>query len=197
MARAFTHSARDFIRRPAPWDIDVEADWHSAARTGRSLNAYAIAAEGGYTFPCATLKPRASVGVDLASGSADGTHRFNQLFPPQYLYLGHMYVLGRENVIDVHPEFSLGLPHDVTLYAAEHIFWRQNTNDAAYNLNGGRKSAPRALPVPPRSATNSTSTSPGKSSATSFGTLATPTSSPARSSRKPGSIRTWISHIPR
>jgi len=140
-AGIYTFGSR-FHTTPAPWDVDIEADWQTGRANGRYLNAYAFAAEGGYTFPCTTVTPRAALGFDLASGSADGTNRFHQLFPPQYLYLGHMYVLGRENIIDVHPEFSIGFPHDVTLYAAEHIFWRQNTGDAAYNLNGGVVRAP-------------------------------------------------------
>lgn len=126
-----------FHTTPAPWDADVEADWQFGRSDSHTLNAYAIAAVGGYTFSGVTFSPHVWTGLDLASGSPDGSHRFNQLFPPQYLYLGHMYVLGRQNVIDVHPGASLALPHDVTLAAEEHVFWRQNSRDAAYNLNGG------------------------------------------------------------
>ena len=53
------------------------------------------------------------------------------------MYLGHMYVVGRQNLIDVHPGISLSLPHDVTLSAEEHVFWRQNASDSVYNLTGG------------------------------------------------------------
>ena len=73
----------------------------------------------------------------MASGSSDSAHRFNQLFPPQYLYLGHMYLLGRENLIDLHSGLKLNLTKDLFLSAEEHIFWRQNTRDAPYDLNGG------------------------------------------------------------
>jgi hypothetical protein len=126
-----------FHTTPRPWDMDVEADWQFGRFNSERLCAYSIAAEGGYTFSKMALSPRAWLGFDLASGSGSGAHRFNQLFPPQYMYLGHMYVLGRQNLIDLHPGISLSLPHDITLAAEEHVFWRQNSSDSLYNLTGG------------------------------------------------------------
>ena len=92
--------------------------------------------------------PRASLGIDTASGSPNTAHRFNQLFPPLYLYLGHIYFFGRENIIDLHPGLTFNLTKDLTLSADEHIFWRQNTHDGVYSLtsalvrgNGGSTAA--------------------------------------------------------
>src|SRR5262249_40883812 len=79
--------------------------------------------------------PRAGVGLDLASGSANPAHRFNQLFPPQYLHLGHMYLFGRQNLIDLHPELTFNLTEDLHLDLAQHFFWRQNAGDALYDLH--------------------------------------------------------------
>ena len=121
---------------PVPWDFDLEANWQFGSRDSRGICAWSFAAEAGYTFTNVRFTPRASLGVDVASGSADPAHRFNQLFPPQYLHLGHMYLFGRENIIDLHPGLTLNLTDDLTLTAAEHMFWRQNTGDAAYDLNG-------------------------------------------------------------
>jgi hypothetical protein len=121
---------------PGPWDMDLEADWQFGRYGDQSICAYSIAAEAGYTCANWLFMPRAALGLDVASGSPDPAHRFNQLFPPQYLYLGHMYLFGRENIIDLHPELTFNLPHDMTLDIAQHFFWRQNTHDAVYNLNG-------------------------------------------------------------
>jgi len=126
-----------FHSTPAPWDMDVEGDWQFGRFDSQRLCAYSIAAEGGYTFSNIIFSPRAWLGFDLASGSGSGAHRFNQLFPPQYMYLGHLYALGRQNLIDLHPGVSLSLRHDITLSAEEHIFWRQNSSDGLYNLTGG------------------------------------------------------------
>lgn len=120
---------------PGPFDFDVEPDYQFGKYSSSHVNAYAVAAEGGYTLADLAAPTRLSVGVDLASGSADPRHRFNQLFPPQYMYLGHMYIFGRENLIDLHPELAVWPTKDVEVSLAQHFFWRQNTNDTAYNLS--------------------------------------------------------------
>lgn len=122
---------------PGAWDFDLEADWQFGNVGDRALCAYAVAAEAGYTFHDIRFTPRAAVGFDLASGSANPAHRFNQLFPPTYTYLGHMYLFGRQNIMDLHPELTFNLTDDITLDIAHHIFWRQNAGDALYNLSGG------------------------------------------------------------
>jgi hypothetical protein len=119
---------------PGPWDLDLEADWQFGRLGGREINAYSLATEAGYTFANTKFTPRLSLGFDLASGSSNPASRFNQLFPPQYLYLGHMYLFGRENLIDLHPGVRVNLTPSLSLQADEHIFWRQNTNDGVYNL---------------------------------------------------------------
>lgn len=118
------------------WDFDLEADWQLGNYDSRAICAYSIATEAEYTFSRLKFTPRVSLGFDLASGSSNPAHRFNQLFPPQYLYLGHLYLFGRENIIDLHPAVSLNLAEDVTLWIADHLFWRQNVNDAVYDLKG-------------------------------------------------------------
>jgi len=121
---------------PGPWDFDLEPDWQFGHAGGRAICAYSVAIDGGYTFQTQPTAPRAGLGFDIASGSPNAAHRFNQLFPPTYLYLGHMYLFGRENLIDLHPELTLHLTDDLRLDLAQHFFWRQNTSDAVYNLSG-------------------------------------------------------------
>lgn len=135
-SQTYTVGAR-FHTTPGQWDFDIEADWQLGRLGSENINAWGLAAEAGYTFSNIALSPRASVGIDMASGSADGTERFNQLFPPQYLYLGHIYLFGRQNLIDLHGGILFNLTSTVTLSLDEHIFWRQNTHDAIYDLNGG------------------------------------------------------------
>jgi hypothetical protein len=122
---------------PGAWDFDVELDQQLGRFDGDAISAWAAAGEAGYTFSQWTFSPRASLGVDIASGSPDPAHRFNQLFPPTYMYLGHIYLFGRENIVDVHPGLKFDLTSSVVLQLDEHVFWRQNTHDAVYNLAGG------------------------------------------------------------
>lgn len=128
--------------KPGNWDLDLEADWQFGQYNSSSIDAYSIAIEAGYTFNQIKFTPRAALGFDLASGSANPAHRFNQLFPPLYTYLGHLYLFGRENIIDLHPELSLNLTDSVTFSLADHVFWRANTNDAVYNLDSAAVRAP-------------------------------------------------------
>lgn len=131
----FTLGVRPHLN-PGNWDLDLEADWQFGNIGDHAISAYALATEAGYTFNDLHYTPRAGIGFDLASGSADSAHRFNQLFPPLYLYLGHLYRFGRQNIMDLHPEVSVNLTDAITLSAAEHLFWRQNTHDGVYDLTG-------------------------------------------------------------
>ncbi len=126
-----------FSTKPAPWDFDVEADYQFGQYESDEIAAWSIATAAGYTMESWTFSPRASVGLDAASGSPFGSGRFNQLFPPTYTYLGHIYLFGRPNVIDAHAGLDFHFNDKLALYAAQHIYWRQNTNDGLYNLNGG------------------------------------------------------------
>ncbi len=133
---------------PAPWDTDCEFDYQFG-RTGSSggqISAYSVALDGGWTFD-APLAPRVNLGFDIASGD-NGTGntnltRFNQLFPLGHSYLGYIDVVGRENIIDLHPGLTVTLLQDnpigksMSFKAENHIFWRQNTNDALFNAAGG------------------------------------------------------------
>jgi hypothetical protein len=134
-ADTYTAGAR-FHTTPRPWEFDVELDWQFGQVGGESLAAWSFAGEIAYTFESLAATPRAWVGLDVASGSADGRHTFNQLFPPQYNYLGHLYVFGRENLIDAHAGLSLHLTPQITLSAEHHFFWRQNTDGPIFNLKG-------------------------------------------------------------
>ncbi|MDB5295546.1 MAG: hypothetical protein JWO31_1529, partial [Phycisphaerales bacterium] len=103
--------------------------------------------EGGYTFAAAPLKPRVYFGFDAASGDDDpndrDSERFNQLFPLGHAYFGYIDVIGRSNIIDVHPGVELALLENrsfakkVALRADYHLFWRYSTDDAVINAGGG------------------------------------------------------------
>jgi hypothetical protein len=135
-ADTYTIGAR-FVTRPRPFDFDIEGNYQFGSFEGDSLSAWSLATEGGVTFESIMLTPRASVGFDIASGAPDPDGRFNQLFPPTYMYLGHLYLFGRPNIIDAHVGLDFHLTRDLTLFTAEHVFWRQNTDDGLYNLTGG------------------------------------------------------------
>ena len=142
----YTVGAR-FSANPKPWDFDIEADYQFGTAGKGDVSAWSFATEGGYTFQDCPLTPRAFLGFDVASGDqnpADPDRQtFNQLFPLSHLYFGYLDVIGRQNIIDLHPGVEVGLVQDkawakkVTLRGEYHLFWRQSDDDAVYNAAGG------------------------------------------------------------
>jgi hypothetical protein len=141
----YTVGAR-FSSTPKPFDLDVEADYQFGKFGSGDISAWAVAAEGGYTFEAVPTSPRVFVGFDAASGDdtpGDGDlQTFNQLFPTGHPFFGYIDVVGRQNIIDVHPGAEITPLHDkpwakkVTLRGEYHTFWRQSGDDALYNDAG-------------------------------------------------------------
>jgi hypothetical protein len=135
-----------FSGKPAPFDFDAELDYQFGQYNHGDLNAYSVSLVGGYTMT-AVLTPRIFVGFDYASGDNDRAdadrQTFNQLFPTGHMYLGYIDMVGRQNIIDIHPGVDFTLCKDrpnvksLTLRAEYHQFWRASTDDAVYNAAGG------------------------------------------------------------
>lgn len=131
---------------PKPFDFDVEVMYQFGDSGTNDINAYALAIEGGYTFDT-TWSPRVYLGFDYASGDDnpnDGEKgTFNQLFPLGHAYFGYIDVIGRQNIMSIHPGVQLTFVKDrpyaksVKLRADYHWFWRAETSDALYNAGGG------------------------------------------------------------
>jgi hypothetical protein len=138
---------------PKPFDFDVELDYQFGRFGSQNISAYSIAAEGGYTVAGCPMTPRIYLGFDLATGNDNPDGRgtfgtFNQLFPLGHAYFGYIDVIGRQNIIDLHPGAELTLLQNarlakkVTLRTDYHLFWRENENDAVYNVLAGAASTP-------------------------------------------------------
>lgn len=136
-----------FASAPKPWDIDVEADYQFGQSGTGNISAWSFAVEGGYTLLDCPLKPRGYLGFDIASGDDNAakpdSQRFNQLFPLGHAYFGYIDVIGRQNIVDLHPGVELTLLENqsfakkIALRTDYHIFWRQNENDGVFNAAGG------------------------------------------------------------
>ena len=136
-----------FYTNPKPWDFDVEAAYQFGDFGDGDISAWMFATEGGYTFADLPLTPRPYIGFDIASGDDDPTdgdlETFNQLFPLGHAYFGYIDVIGRQNIIDVHPGVEITLLADkpnikkLSLRGDYHLFWRQSEDDAVYNVAGG------------------------------------------------------------
>ena len=141
----YTLGAR-LTSNPKPLDLDVEADYQFGRFGSGDISAWALAAEGGYTFVGAAFSPRPFLGVDLASGDRhpnDGElNTFNQLFPTGHPHLGYIDAVGRQNIIDlrggveVTPLENRPWAKKAAVRTEYHMFWRQRDGDALYNSGG-------------------------------------------------------------
>ncbi|MDP9173247.1 MAG: alginate export family protein [Planctomycetota bacterium] len=139
---------------PKPFDFDIEPDYQFGDYGGGNISAWSIATEAGYTVANAPLSPRPFIGFDAASGDRTPhngkLNTFDQLFPTGHLFFGYIDVIGRQNILDLHPGVELSLlknqPYakSLTLRTEYHQFWRESNQDAVYNVGGGvlRASAP-------------------------------------------------------
>ncbi len=135
-----------FYTNPKPIDFDVEAAYQFGDFGAGDISAWMVSTEAGYSFADAALTPRLFIGFDYASGDDDPTDAdlgtFNQLYPLGHAYLGYADLIGRQNIIDVHPGFELQLAKDaryvkkLSLRADYHIFWRASDDDGVYNAAG-------------------------------------------------------------
>jgi hypothetical protein len=133
-----------FISNPKPFDYDFEADYQAGRFHGQAVQAFSVAAIGGYALEEAPFTPRAFLGLDLASGG-DRSHpgnAFDQLFPSGHDQFGIIDAIGRQNVMDVHPGMTLTLLKNkpgirqLTLLAQYRQFWRESNQDAVYTSSG-------------------------------------------------------------
>jgi alginate export protein len=129
---------------PKPFDFDLEPDYQFGRFNGQATHSFSVAAIGGYTFEKMMLRPRTFLGFDIASG---GRHNnpgdaFDQLFPSGHDKFGIIDAIGRQNIIDVHPGFTLSLLENkrgaerLTLLAQYRQFWRESNQDAVYTSSG-------------------------------------------------------------
>jgi hypothetical protein len=129
-----------FFSNPSPWDMDMEADYQFGDIGSGNISAWSFAIEGGYTMTGNTWTPRLILGFDIASGDHDPTDSdrgtFNPLFPSAHPYLGYIDVVGRQNIVDLHPGLMLTFARGVTLRGDYHFFWRQSSEDSLYADSG-------------------------------------------------------------
>ncbi len=123
------------------FDYEIESAYQFGQVGSGDVSAWIFTTEEGYTFKPVPLTPRFWLGFDFASGDdspGGNVQTFNQLFPLGHAYLGYIDVIGRQNILDLHPGASIKAVDDkLTLKAEGHFFWRAESADALYNAGGG------------------------------------------------------------
>jgi hypothetical protein len=139
----YTFGAR-LTAHPKPFDFDVEPDYQVGRFNGQATHSFSVAAIAGYTFEQAMFSPRPFIGFDIASGGQRNNpgDTFDQLFPSGHDKFGIIDAIGRQNIIDVHPGFTLTLLENkpgaerLTLLTQYRQFWRESDQDAVYTSSG-------------------------------------------------------------
>jgi len=139
----YTFGAR-LTANPKPFDFDIEPDYQVGRFNGQATHSFSVAAIAGYTLEQAMFSPRAFIGFDIASGGQRNNpgDTFDQLFPSGHDKFGIIDAIGRQNIIDVHPGFTLTLLENkpgaerLTLLTQYRQFWRESDQDAVYTSSG-------------------------------------------------------------
>ena len=129
---------------PKPFDFDLETDYQGGTYDAQASHAFSVATIAGYSLESVQFTPRAFLGFDIASGGSQNHpgDTFDQLFPSGHDQFGIIDAIGRQNIIDVHPGFTLTLLKDepgarrLTLLTQYREFWRENAQDAVYTSSG-------------------------------------------------------------
>jgi Alginate export len=138
-----------------PWDYGLEAIYQfgnraavaPAATVAAALaaprldhRAYALVAQGGYTFADAWGTPRLALIYSYGSGdknaadSKSGT--FQNLFPTNHLFYGYMDLSSLQNMHDIRLAYTLKPMPTLSLALEGHLHYLDRTTDYWYNVAG-------------------------------------------------------------
>ncbi|HEV2605597.1 MAG TPA: alginate export family protein [Microvirga sp.] len=117
------------------WDWDVEAAYQFGSFGARTIRAWTVASDVGFTFEGARFSPRLGLKADIASGDRDpadgrlGT--FNALYP-KLPYFSEASLVAPANIADLHPTVGLALTRTLSAELGWNFLWRETTRDAVY-----------------------------------------------------------------
>ena len=121
--------------KKAGWDYNFEFVYQFGSFGDGEIQAWTAAADVGFSFENAPLRPRLGLKANVTSGDDNPNNTdlqtFNPLFP-RGAYFGEPALIGPANHIDVHPQLDLALRRNVTLTLDWDCFWRENTHDGIY-----------------------------------------------------------------
>ena len=124
------------------FDYSFEPMYQYGEFGSKDINAYALIAQGGYTFEKLAWKPRVGLEWDFASGDEDSTdgerNTFDNLWPTNHLFYGYMDLFSLQNLNAARLTADIKPAKKLTLQADYWIFYLDENADAAYNAARGQ-----------------------------------------------------------
>jgi hypothetical protein len=128
------------------WDYTLEGAYQfgdfkpTIASARLNQDAFAVIAQGGYTFANLWAKPRLGFEYSYSSGDnnpTNGTHNtFDNLFPTNHKFYGYLDFVSLQNIHDVRGIFQLKPISRLSLALEGHAFWLADTHDYFYGVTG-------------------------------------------------------------
>jgi hypothetical protein len=136
------------VRHTIGWSATLQkGNWFSYSEMevqfGRfgegSIRAWKVAPSLGYQCKSIAGKPILSIQGAISSGDKDVKDMNLQTFSPLYpkaIYYGFIDNAGSANLVVVHPKMEVQIAKPVKLTVGHYWFWRQQTADGLYAING-------------------------------------------------------------
>lgn len=125
--------------RSGPTDYNFEFVYQFGHFGNRSISAFAVFSDTGFTIASAWGKPRIAVKADVASGgNSRGTGTLGTFYPlfPKNNYFNEASIQTAMNYMDIYPYVQIQPRAALAFMAGIDILWRQNTRDSFYQPPG-------------------------------------------------------------
>jgi hypothetical protein len=125
--------------KAGPVDYNFEGIYQFGNFGNRSISAFALFSDTGYTISSAWGKPRFAVKADVASGgNSRGTGGLGTFYPlfPKNNYFNEASIQTFMNYIDIYPYVQIQLRPDLAFMVGVDVPWRENINDSFYQPPG-------------------------------------------------------------
>jgi hypothetical protein len=118
------------------WDWNGEAMFQTGTFGNETILAWAGAMDTGYTLNT-MWQPRFGLKAGAASGNTGDSHQgtFDALYFKSG-YFNDASLLRPENIISVHPDFTVQPRRDLSVEGGVAVFWRYSQDDGIYNPPG-------------------------------------------------------------
>ncbi|HZV11135.1 MAG TPA: alginate export family protein, partial [Novosphingobium sp.] len=134
-----------FWRRKKGIDFDLELNKQTGTFAGKTIDAWAVLFEGGYTFDNMPLKPRLGARFNAFSGDGNISDNKAGTFVPASARLpliSEAAFFNLSNLVDFYPSVTVRPAKNVSVMVGPDFLWRESRADGVYIGSTGASFAP-------------------------------------------------------